>query len=415
MKTATQSLLSTAFMVALVAFELPSPVDAQGTCFFKNKSRKEGESLTADDFSCTCGPGGNWVDCLRNEDKPYAPSSANTIEGIVFNSEDFTTLNAALEAAELYGVLDGAGPFTVFAPTDEAFKKLPKGVLSYLLKKPETLGEVLKYHVIAGAKVRSNDLSANQKVNSFSGEKLDIRAGCLKSRTVTVPCPPCGGWQVCGCTPSKRSECLDNGVEINGGTRVIKANVNADNGIVHVIDTVLVPPSLTEAVKTIAEEATKITIQDVVVASDQFTTLEKAIKKADLLGVLDGEGPFTVFAPTDRAFAKVPDPVIKYLLANPLMLADVLKYHVVDPKAGKVRSGALPKGQSEANTLLGEKVQVDKQCFDDDCKQISLAINDSYVVTPNVEAFNGIIHILDSVLIPPSLQGAVNDLLKTST
>jgi len=416
MKTFSATLLS----VALAAPALNAPVvEAQTKCFYQGSSRNRGQTLKGPEFTCECGDRGNWKNCVRNGsfnngdfESSYEPSSSSTIEGIAFNNADFETLVAALGAADLYGVLDGRGPFTVFAPTDEAFSKLPKGVLAFLLDNPDRLAEVLKYHVIDGAKVEAKDLKANQQVDSLLGEKLKIAKGCLKSKTVTVPCPPCGGWSVCSCSPTQKTECLESGVGINGdASRVTTADVQADNGVIHIIDRVLVPQSLKSAVADIAKKAGEVTIEDVVLESDQFSTLAGAIESAFLVGVLDGEGPFTVFAPTNRAFSKVPQALLEFLEDNPDVLADVLSYHVV--AGANVTASALRDGQ-EVETFLGDEAVVEKTCYNDDCTNFSIAIDDSYVAAADVFAFNGVIHVIDSVLIPSSLRRTVNDILAKS-
>lgn len=158
------------------------------------------------------------------------------------------------------------------------------------------------------------------------------------------------------------------------------------------------------------------TIEQVVVASSQLSTLETAIRKAKILGVLDGPGPFTVFAPTNRAFAKVPKKLLDFLLedGNESVLAKVLQYHVYD---GKVRSPSISNGTSQVPSLLGgsDTIAVEKTClsaFDTCDDTYSIVLNDSsYVVEADVDTANGIIHAIDEVLIPPSLKSAVDGIL----
>jgi uncharacterized surface protein with fasciclin (FAS1) repeats len=122
----------------------------------------------------------------------------------------FNTLTAAVEAAGLAEVLDGDGPFTVFAPTDEAFAKLPEGTVESLLKNPEALKKVLMYHVVAG-NVTSDQVVKLESAETLEGQKVAINA--------------------------------EDGVMINNAN-VIKADIGASNGVVHVIDTVLIPENL---------------------------------------------------------------------------------------------------------------------------------------------------------------------------
>merc|ERR1711990_826660 len=226
-----------------------------------------------------------------------AASAGKTIVDLAVATDDLSTLVAALKAGDLVDTLSGAGPFTVFAPTNEAFAKLPKSTLSYLLK-PENkakLVDILTYHVAAGA-VHSTDLKNDEKITTVEGKQVEARI-------------------------------LDGGkyVFINNA-RVTTANVDASNGVVHIIDHVLIPPRmLTE----IAASAGK-TIVDLAVATDDLSTLVAALKAGDLVDTLSGAGPFTVFAPTNEAFAKLPKSTLSYLLKpeNKAKLVDILTYHV---------------------------------------------------------------------------------------
>jgi uncharacterized surface protein with fasciclin (FAS1) repeats len=212
--------------------------------------------------------------------------NAQTVVQVIIDSPDHTTLETAVIAAELDDDLSGEGPFTVFAPTDDAFANLPMGVLDALLADPTgALADVLLYHVAGGA-VFAGDLSDGQIVPTLFGQDV----------TVTI---------------------VDGNVMINDAT-VIIADIAADNGVVHVIDAVLVPAAL------------PATVVDIIVDSPVHETLEVAVIAADLAGALSGDGPFTVFAPTDDAFANLPMGVLDALLADPTgALADVLLYQEI--------------------------------------------------------------------------------------
>ncbi|MFW5778301.1 MAG: fasciclin domain-containing protein, partial [Bacteroidota bacterium] len=187
----------------------------------------------------------------------------NSVVDIIVNSENHTTLEDAVIAAELVTTLQGDGPFTVFAPTDDAFDALPDGLLDDLLADPTgDLADILLYHVVAGQSL-STDLTDGQVITTVLGQDI----------TVTIN---------------------DDGVFINDA-QVTAADLEADNGVVHVIDAVLVPELLPE------------TVVDIIVESVDHNTLETAVVEADLVETLQGEGPFTVFAPTDAAFDALPD------------------------------------------------------------------------------------------------------------
>lgn len=140
-------------------------------------------------------------------------AQSKDIVDLAAGNKDLKTLVAAVKAGGLVQVLKGDGPFTVFAPTDEAFAALPEGTLESLLK-PENkdqLAAILKYHVVAG-KVMSSDLSNGQKTATVQGEKVMVS---IKGSTVKI-----------------------------GEAKVVAADVKAKNGVVHVIDKVILPPSM---------------------------------------------------------------------------------------------------------------------------------------------------------------------------
>ncbi len=271
-----------------------------------------------------------------------------TVVDIIVNSPDHETLEAAVIAAELDDDLSGEGPFTVFAPTDAAFDALPAGVLDALLADPTgDLADILLYHVASG-NVLSGDLSDGQMITTLFGEDV----------TVSID--------------------GDGNVMINNAM-VTLADVTADNGVVHVIDAVLLPPTTT--------------VVDIIVNSPDHETLEAAVIAAELDDDLSGEGPFTVFAPTDAAFDALPAGVLDALLADPTGdLADILLYHVA---SGNVLSGDLSDGQM-ITTLFGEDVTVS---IDGDG---NVMINNAMVTVADVTADNGVVHVIDAVLLPPT-------------
>ncbi|HRE29519.1 MAG TPA: fasciclin domain-containing protein, partial [Anaerolineales bacterium] len=171
----------------------------------------------------------------------------------------FTTLVAAVTAAELVDTLKGPGPFTVFAPTDDAFAALPEGTLDELLlpENKQALTDILLYHVVLAA-----DVVGLNEAETVLGETVSIRVD-------------------------------GDNVFINE-SRVIITDIMTSNGVIHVIDAVLLPAS------DMAEEPTQ-NIVEIAAADGRFTTLVAAVQAAGLAETLSGEGPFTVFAPTDDA------------------------------------------------------------------------------------------------------------------
>jgi uncharacterized surface protein with fasciclin (FAS1) repeats len=260
----------------------------------------------------------------------------------------FKTLAAALQAADLVGALKGDGPFTVFAPTDDAFAKLPAGTVETLLK-PENkakLTAILTYHVVSGnvpaAKVV--DLSGATTLN---GQRVDIK--------------------------------VDGGNVSVDSANVVTTDIQCTNGVIHVIDQVILPAG--DDIPTTAAKA------------GSFKTLLAAAQAAGLVEALSGKGPLTVFAPTDEAFAKLPEGTIASLLKpeNKAKLAAILTYHVVP---GRVYStDALAAGS--AKTLQGSSVKI--AVTDGVAK-----VNDATLVATDLDASNGVIHVIDSVILPPA-------------
>ncbi len=270
-----------------------------------------------------------------------------SVVDIIVNSPDHNTLEAAVVAAELADDLSGPGPFTVFAPTDAAFAALPAGVVDALLVDPTgDLAQILLYHVV-GAQALSTDLTDGQNITTLQGDDITVSINM-------------------------------NGVMINLST-VVVADIIADNGVVHVIDAVLLPP---------APQPT--TVVDVIVNSDVHTTLEAAVVAAGLVETLSGTGPFTVFAPTDNAFAALPAGTIETLLADPTgALTQILLYHVVGTEA---LSTDLTDGQTVA-TLQGQTVTVTINAE-------GVFINNAQVTVADIVTDNGVIHVIDAVLVP---------------
>ncbi len=131
-------------------------------------------------------------------------------------------------------------------------------------------------------------------------------------------------------------------------------------------------------------------IVDTAVKAGSFSTLVTAIKAAELVDTLKGAGPFTVFAPTDEAFAKLPNGTVDALLNDIPKLKKILTYHVV---SGKVKAADFSLTQKSATTVEGSEVKID-------ASNGSVKVNDATVSTPDIDADNGVIHIIDTVLIP---------------
>jgi len=258
-----------------------------------------------------------------------------------------TTLVDFVVKAGLADTVSTGGPFTVFAPTNEAFAKLPKDIVDALMADPELLKQVLLFHVVSGA-VYSKDLSNDAVVNSVQGGPLRVNLYQNYYTTITV-----------------------------NGKRVKKIDIPASNGVIHLVKDVLYP--IPE--KNIAELAS---------TDPRFSTLLAAVGAAGLADTLAGEGPFTVFAPTNDAFAKVPQDALNGLLADKDALTKVLLRHVVP---GTVFSQGI-SGKTLA-TAGGDKLST--QVSKGGVKVVSEA-GAATVVVPDVIATNGVIHAIDTVI-----------------
>ena len=258
----------------------------------------------------------------------------------------FKTFVAALQAAELVETLKAPGTFTVFAPTDEAFAKLPPGTLDELLK-PENnqkLANILLYHVLP-SKVMAEKVVKLTDARTALGQNVTFKVDMNK-------------------------------VYINDAQIVI-TDIETSNGVIHVIDTVILP---------------KPDLVDTAIADGRFTKLVTALQAAELVETLKGDGPFTVFAPTDEAFEKLPAGTLESLLnpENKQKLSDILLYHVVP---GKVIAEEVVK-LSSADTALGKAITI--KVMDG-----TVYINDAKVVITDIQTANGVIHVIDAVLLPP--------------
>jgi|GEM_PF-302338 len=273
----------------------------------------------------------------------------DNITEIASANPDFETLVAALVEAELAAALEGEGPFTVFAPTDDAFQALLAELeitAEQLLANPE-LANILLFHVVPGEFFASDVIAAAPfYVETLNGDYLYI-------------------------------EVVDGQVLVNGAT-VILPNVLASNGIIHAIDSVILPYD---------------NITEIASANPDFETLVAALVEAELAAALEGEGPFTVFAPTDDAFQALLaelEITAEQLLANP-DLANILLFHVVPGEF--FASDVIAAAPFYVETLNGDYLYIE-------VVDGQVLVNGATVILPYVLASNGIIHAINSVVLP---------------
>jgi len=281
-----------------------------------------------------------------NEDDMEEMKEKNIVETAA-SAGQFTILIEAAQKAGLADYLSNTKGITVFAPTDAAFKTLltELGAKSLNDIPVAQLTNILLYHVI-GSKAMSTDLKSGYFPT------LSKSAGNSISMYISV----------------------EGGVSINKNTKVTTADIMASNGVIHVVDRVILPP----------------TVVNIALDNANFSILVQAVVKAGLVDALSASGPFTVFAPTNDAFkalfAQLKVTGIDNLTAE--QLKPILMYHVV---SGNVLSSALSNG-SVPTLNAGKNLTVNLMG--------GVKINDSEVVTANIQGSNGVVHVINKVLLP---------------
>ena len=283
---------------------------------------------------------------------------------------DFGTLVTALQAAGLDATLaDETQSFTVFAPTDAAFAMIDPETLNLLIADTDALSSVLLQHVVSG------------EVNSVTAYTLNGSSATTASGAAI---------------PVAINTELDT--LTFGGATVQTTDIYTTNGIIHVIDTVVIAD--------VELPTPPASIVDVAVSNGSFTTLVAALQATGLDTVLDDqESTFTVFAPTDAAFALLGQDTIDALLADPDTLKDILLYHVISGSE-ILQDAAITVAQSESNKVdMANERQTALTLADS-----KLYINKSAVSLADVMSDNGVIHVVDQVILPPP---AVTDSTQT--
>ena len=279
------------------------------------------------------------------------PPSPNIVE-IASSVDDFSILVEAVVAADLVDVLSQPGTLTVFAPTNEAFVQL-LGALGIskeeLFADKALLTKVLTYHVL-GNTLFSPAILDKTELTTLEGEDITVDP---------------------------------EGPKLNN-SNLLDVDIAASNGVIHVIDEVLLPPSITDPQETIAEIAS---------GNDDFSILVEAVVETGLVGILSvSSTDLTVFAPTNAAFVALLDATgltKDELFANKPLLTTVLLYHLLNEE--------LFAGEVLAETVLfpmeSEPIEVDAE---------AVQLNGIDIIATDIDASNGVIHVIDGVLVPPA-------------
>ncbi|MCE7073765.1 fasciclin domain-containing protein [Dyadobacter sp. CY327] len=291
--------------------------------------------------------------CNDDDDDPTADPGAGNIPAVASADPQFSTLVAALTKAELVTTLQGAGPFTVFAPNNAAFTAAGITSLDPLTK--DALTPILTSHVVSGT-VKAAD------VKSGTVETVNTNNDIYLSKNA-------------------------DGVFINGKIKVIATDVAASNGVIHVIDNVIVPP--TRSLVEIAQADTSFT---------ELVSLVLAADPAVATALTSAVNGLTVFAPNNAAFRELYKTTPKATLlapANRALLTSVLLYHVVP---GRVFSTDLPNVSGPVATAnTGKSVTFD---LAGGAKVVSTTSGASDITAANILATNGVVHVIDKVLMP---------------
>ena len=276
---------------------------------------------------------------------------------------DFTKLLAAIEEADLGEKLQSSGPFTLFAPTDSAFDALPADALS----DPDRLFDILLYHIIAD-EVAATDLQDGMTLTTLLGDELSVTA--------------------------------QPGQILIDGAALTTPDIEANNGVIHLLDRVLMPPGFAAAPVVPLANLDLPNIVQTAQTNGGLETLMAGLEAAELLDQLQGDGPFTILAPTDEAFLNLVDSsseeLIDRLDTEP---GAFLLYHVIP---GALSSTAVRDGL-ELQTLEGSTISFSTRNGGSEIYVRGGGLTSALLTAIDLPAGNGFIHIIDSVILPPSV------------
>lgn len=293
------------------------------------------------------------------EEEPMEPVIVDIVQTAI-DTDELSSLVTALQQVDLVSVLEGDGPFTVFAPNNAAFQDLLDTNADWNTLADidnTTLTSVLLYHVL-GAKVQSADLTDSYVTTASTGPN---------DEQITLQIDVTGG------------------VKFNGTTEPITTDIEATNGVIHIVDQVMLPP----------------TVVNHALNNPQFSSLVAALTRSDLntmyADILVKEGPFTVFAPTNAAFQALLDTNTDWTTLADIpvaVLETVLNYHVI--QNANVQSDQLTDGQV-VGTLGGQDLTIDLSTT----PKISTVTGQSVdIAITDVQGSNGVVHAISAVLIP---------------
>jgi uncharacterized surface protein with fasciclin (FAS1) repeats len=342
------------------------------------------EPMTTDAAGAALEPSGPACSSIPDDGEgSFAGMADDPAATAASNNPELSTVVAAVQAAGLVDTLNGEGPFTIFAPANSAFEKIPADQLDALLADPTgDLTSILTLHVVAGQRLSSADLAEAGSVATVNGEEITFAAD---GDTITI----------------------------NGGqAKVVCADVPTANATVHIIDGVLLPSAMNAPDQGAALEPSGPACSSIPMRGEgsfagmaddpaataasnnpELSTLVSAVQAAGLVDTLNGEGPFTIFAPANSAFAQLPQADLQAVLDDPAgLLTTILTYHVV---AGEQLSSADLAEIGSVTTVEGEELT-----FSSDGGALTLNGGQGTVVCADVPTANATVHIIDGVLMP---------------
>lgn len=264
---------------------------------------------------------------------------------------NLTMLGVAVQTTGLAEKLKGSGPFTVFAPTDQAFAQLEQTNLD----DPKHFTDILLHHIVAG-RVLTESFTTSATITTLLGDKLNLHK---EGKLFSV-----------------------------GDTQIALPAIHTTNGIIYAVNKVLVPPLKSSST---ADTAKSATIGDLLASDPRFSTLVTALRATSVYTELQGSGPFTLFAPTQQAFANLPTPLVDNLFKGTKVWTRVLHYHIV---SGKKLTGAGLTSKQIEQTVEGSTLVIT-------LKGNTILVGDAKITQTDIQAANGVIHVIDRVLVPP--------------
>ncbi len=320
----------------------------------------------------------------------FAGMADDTAATAASNNPLLSTLVTAVVEADLVDTLNSDGPFTIFAPTNDAFAAIPEDILSAVLADQDLLTAVLTYHVVGGDSLNAEALGSTGAAASVEGGELTFGS---------------------------------DGTSVDDAT-VICSDVPVANGTVHIIDSVLLPPVALDAIATLtAADAEETAMVDMLGATGPacdavptegegsfagmaddtaataasnnplLSTLVTAVVQAELVDTLNSDGPFTIFAPVNDAFAALPADQLEAVLADQDLLTSILTYHVV-AGASLSTDDLIEAGTIE--TVNGGELTI---AAAGDVIEVNGVAS---TLCQNVPTANATVHIIDNVLLPTS-------------